>query len=201
MPFYRQCVRASHAFRAHITSLTFRPLYRLKRIIRLCSEQPLYNQLRFLYNFLALSPPHYRAENFGMPYLHNYRLFVSHAWRYSEGYVRMLNFINSASNFLWTNYSVPESKAFTGLSNSALEEQLRNQIRPTQCVVVLAGMYVAHSSWIQFEIDFAKSLNKPILGVVPWGAERTPQAVVAAADKMVHWNSTSIVSGIRSITP
>ena len=136
-----------------------------------------------------------------MPALHDYRLFISHAWQYSDGYERILKFIGDAPNFIWTNYSVPESKAFDGLNNAQLKEQLKNQMRPTQCVVVLAGMYVAHSDWIQFEIDFATSLGKPILGVVPWGAERTPLAVSSAATRMVNWNSASIVQGIRDITP
>ncbi|WIX32778.1 TIR domain-containing protein [Salinicola sp. JS01] len=136
-----------------------------------------------------------------MPYLHNYRLFVSHAWRYSERYDRAIKFLNSAPNFSWTNYSVPVDKKFGHMSVHALEEELRQQIRPTQCVVVLAGMYVAHSDWIQFEIDFAKSLGKPILGIIPWGADRTPISVSLAANKMVGWNANAIVSGIREITP
>lgn len=136
-----------------------------------------------------------------MPYLHNYRLFLSHAWRYSEGYKRINNFINNSPNFIWTNYSVPESKAFQGLNGAQLGEQLKSQIRPVQCVIILAGMYVNHSAWIQYEIDFAKSIGKPILGVVPWGAERTPLAVQNAASEMVNWNSASIVAAIRRITP
>lgn len=136
-----------------------------------------------------------------MPYLHNYRLFLSHAWKYSESYLRAVKFLNEASNFSWTNYSVPEDRKFERMSSEALAEEIRGQVRPVQCVVVMAGMYAAHSDWIQFEIDFAKSLKKPILGIVPWGAERTPVKVALAANKMVNWNSASIVSGIREITP
>jgi hypothetical protein len=136
-----------------------------------------------------------------MPYLHTYRLFISHAWRYSEGYMRISRFINESANFSWSNYSVPESKAFSGLNSNQLGEQLKSQIRPVQCVVILAGMYVNHSAWIQYEIDFAKSLGKPIVGVIPWGAVRTPLAVQIAANEMVSWNSASIVSAIRRVTP
>ncbi len=136
-----------------------------------------------------------------MPYLHNYRLFISHAWSYSERYERAINFINDAPNFSWTNFSVPIDRKFEQMSRRDLEEELRQQIRPVQCVVVLAGMYAAHSDWIQFEIDYAKSLSKPILGIIPWGAERTPLSVQQAANKMVGWNAASIVSGIREITP
>lgn len=113
----------------------------------------------------------------------------------------LLPFINAAPNFSWSNFSVPETKAFGLMGRSRLEEQLREQIRPSQCVVILGGMYVSHSDWIQFEIDYARTLNKPILGVVPWGAQRTPLALSAVANEMVNWNSSSIVSAIRRITP
>lgn len=136
-----------------------------------------------------------------MPYLHNYRLFISHAWKYSDGYARVLTFLNAANNFVFSNYSVPVSQAFTGMTKIQLEEQLRAQIRPVQCVLIVSGMYVAHSNWIQFEIDVAKSLGKPIVGIVPWGAERTPIAVQIAADEMVAWQSSSIVSAIRRAVP
>lgn len=136
-----------------------------------------------------------------MPYLHNYRLFISHAWQYSDTYNRAVRFMNEAPNFLWTNYSVPQTDPFGAMSRARLEEGIRSQIRPVQCVIVLAGMYVAHSDWIQFEIDFAKSLGKPIVGIIPWGAQRTPFAVSSAADRMVAWNSASIVRAIRDVTP
>lgn len=136
-----------------------------------------------------------------MPYLHNYRLFISHAWKYSEGYLRAVQFLNNSSNFLWTNYSVPVDRRFNLMSVRLLKEEILGQIRPVQCVIVLAGMYAAHSDWIQFEIDSAKLLRKPILGIVPWGAERTPLSVTNAADKLVNWSSASIVAGIREITP
>jgi hypothetical protein len=136
-----------------------------------------------------------------MPTLHNYRLFISHAWRYSEGYNRAIKFLTDANNFIFTNYSVPESKAFEGMTSDQLGEQMKAQIRPVQCVIILAGMYVNHSGWIQYELNFAKSLGKPILGIIPWGQERTPLAVSSAATKLVGWNSASIVAGIREITP
>lgn len=119
----------------------------------------------------------------------------------AKGMRERVQFLNDAPNFIWTNYSVPVDKKFEQMSSQALAEEIRGQIRPVQCVIVLAGMYAAHSGWIQFEIDFAKSLGKPILGIVPWGAERTPLSVALAADRMVNWNSSSIVAGIRGITP
>lgn len=136
-----------------------------------------------------------------MPYLHNHKLFISHAWKYSERYQRAVKFLNDASNFSWTNFSVPEDDAFPRMSSEELTEAMRRQIRPVQCVVIVSGMYVNHSDWIQFEMNFAKSLGKPILGIKRWGEQRTPQSVVDAADEMVAWNSSSIVAAIRRLVP
>lgn len=136
-----------------------------------------------------------------MPTLHNYRLFISHAWSYSERYKRAVEFLDDANNFSWTNYSVPKDDAFTGMNSAELTEQMRRQIRPVQCVVIVSGMYVNHSDWIQFEMDYAKSLGKPIVGIRRWGEQRTPTSVIECADVMVNWNSASIVSAIRQVTP
>ncbi len=133
-----------------------------------------------------------------MPELKNYRLFISHAWRYHDGYDRIIKFLDGANNFKYSNYSVPTADRFDQMSNAKLKEELKDQIRPTQCVLILGGIYVSYSSWIQFEIDFAKELGKPIVGIKPWGSERTPQAVTQAANTIVGWNTDSIVSAIRN---
>lgn len=132
-----------------------------------------------------------------MPGLHRYRLFISHAWHRHEGYDRLLRFLNDANNFIYSNYSVPQDKAFEGMTNSQLKEQLKKQINPTEVVLILGGIYVAYSGWIQYEIDHAKSLNKPIIGIKPWGAQRMPKTVSDAANIVVGWNTDSIVKTIR----
>lgn len=136
-----------------------------------------------------------------MPYLHDHKLFISHAWKYSDRYKRAVDFLNAASNFKWSNFSVPEDKAFERMSSEELGEQMKRQIRPVQCVVIISGMYINHSGWIQFEMDFAKKIGKPILGIKRWGEQRSPQSVINCADEMVAWNSASIVSAIRRLVP
>ena len=109
----------------------------------------------------------------------------------------MIDFLDAAPNFIYSNYSVPIHKAFDRMSQTQLEEQIRQQVRPVECVIILGGVYVSYSPWIQFEIDFAKSLRKPIIGVQPWGAQRMPLAVQNAANIIVGWNTSSIVKAIR----
>lgn len=133
-----------------------------------------------------------------MPQLRIYRTFVSHAWRYSDEYNRMVELLDSTPSLICWNYSVPKAEPLDARSTNSLKQALVRQINPVQVVLILAGMYVAHSDWIQFEIDYALGLNKPIIGVRPWGSERIPQAVTNAAKQIVGWNTSSIVSAIRS---
>ena len=135
-----------------------------------------------------------------MPVLYTYRLFVSHAWEYSDPYRRFIEFLDAAPNFSYANHSVPQVRGYGPMTTEKLREQIREQIRGVNVVVVLAGMYVAHSDWIQFEIDYAKLLAKPILGIEPWGAVRIPEAVTSAASLMVGWNTSTIVNAIRQIS-
>lgn len=128
-----------------------------------------------------------------MPELHRYRIFISHAWDYNEDYYRLIEYLNDAPNFVYSNYSVPQHDPAHG----GLREALRRQIRPVEVVLILAGMYANSSDWIQFEIDFASGLSKPMVGVRPWGSQRAPVAVQGAVNEMVGWNTPSIVAAIR----
>jgi len=132
-----------------------------------------------------------------MPPLKTYRLFISHAWKYGDDYDRMVDLLNDASYFSWANYSVPVDKAFEKMTKSQLKDELRDQIRPVNAVLILGGMYVSYSDWIQFEIDFAQEIGKPIIGVKPWGAKVMPKAVSDAADVIVGWNTSTVVQAIR----
>jgi hypothetical protein len=131
-----------------------------------------------------------------MPTLRNYSVFISHAWDYSEDYDRLEKFLDQALNFSWTNLSVPEHDPI--LNSEQLCAQLNDQMRPANVFLILCGMYVAHSDWIQYEINFARRIGRPIIGIRPWGAERIPGAVQNAATEIVGWNTDSIVSAIRS---
>ena len=134
-----------------------------------------------------------------MPQLHRYKIFISHAWQYNTDYYRLIGMLDDASNFSYANYSVPKHDPVDANHISKLKEELRQQIRPVEVVIILGGMYVAYSDWIQFEIDFANYLNKPILGIKPWGAQVMPKAVQDAADEIVGWNTSTIVAAIRRL--
>ncbi len=132
-----------------------------------------------------------------MPTLRIYNLFVSHAWRYSDDYNRLVNLLDNASNFNWKNYSVSIDDPLSGGNRKKLADEITKQIRLASVVLIISGMYVSYREWIQFEIDLADKSNKPIVGIQPWGSTKTPAAVTRSAWEIVGWNTDSIVSAVR----
>lgn len=132
----------------------------------------------------------------------DYAIFVSHSWDYDQEYARLIRLLKEANRFDFRNYSVPQEEKFDTESNEELERVLREkQIKPSSVVVVLAGLYSTHSDWIGREIRIAEEEGKPILGVSPWGNDRTSNQVERHADEMVGWNTDSIVDGIQELAP
>lgn len=132
-----------------------------------------------------------------MPNLKNYHLMISHSWDYDSHYQTVKTWLDDANNFEWTNYSVPVSKALDVNSKRELKQKIRNRISLCNCIIILSGMYVSYSEWIDYEIDTAIELGKPVIGVKPWGQERIPSKVQDNADVMVGWNSASVVQAVR----
>ena len=136
-----------------------------------------------------------------MPALKTYDIFISHAWRYNEDYYRLIHLLEKAPNFNFRNYSVPEHDPVLDPDDEndrkELLAALDRQIRPVNCVLIISGMYVAYSYWIQKEIDIAVSYSKPIVGLIPRGAQKIPKAVQDVAKEMVGWTTDSIVAAIR----
>lgn len=132
-----------------------------------------------------------------------YNIFISHAWKYSSDYNKIVEWLNEAQEegtLTWKNYSVPEHDPLidpgTTAGKTKLKNMLKEQIRPASKVIVLAGMYSAYSDWIGYEIDTAIEYDKYIIGVKPWGQERVPSKVSDNSDVMVGWNKNSVINAI-----
>ena len=136
-----------------------------------------------------------------MPALKTRMIFISHAWRYSDHYNKIVEWFDGAANFSWKNCSVPSDQGVSDKSSKGLSAAMTRQINPSQIVVILGGMYAAYSEWIEYEISEAKRLNKPIVGVKPWGQERFPSIVREASScEPVGWNSSSVISAVRQLS-
>lgn len=132
-----------------------------------------------------------------MPSLRDYHILISHSWDYNSDYDKIKEWLDNANNFEWTNYSVPFTNPLDVRGKRELKEKLCNRISICSCVIILSGMYVSYSEWIDYEIDIAIELGKPIIGVKPRGQERIPSKVSNNADVMVGWNSSGLVQAVR----
>jgi len=75
-------------------------------------------------------------------------------------------------------------------------------MQPCSVILILAGVYSTYSKWIEKEIKIAKeefSVQKPIIAIEPRGSERTSQIVKNNADRIVGWNTNSVVDAIRAL--
>ncbi len=132
-----------------------------------------------------------------MPELKVRMLFISHAWQYDDAYLTLEKWFNLAPNFYWKNCSIPSTAALPDKTTAGLAAGITRQINPAQGVLIIAGMYAAHSGWIDYELGEAKRLNKTIIGIRPWGQQRLPVKIQDAADVLVNWNNSSIIDAVR----
>lgn len=133
-----------------------------------------------------------------------YNLFISHSWAYEEQYDRLIELLDGASRFNYKDNSVPKDDPIHTLGNGDQElyDALQRKIKSSHVVVILAGKYATYSKWINNEIEIAQSDSQntvPILALKPRGAAQMSVPVQEAANKIVGWNTDSIVGGIRNL--
>jgi len=138
-----------------------------------------------------------------MPKLKSRSLFISHSWAYGDAYDRLVEMLDAAPNFQYKNYSVPKDDPVHNATNvQALYNAIKNQMVFCDVVLIMAGKYATYSKWIQSEIEIAKQVyTKPLLAIRPWANEQVSSVVSNVADKLVGWNTHSIVSAIRELNP
>ncbi|NMC76937.1 MAG: molecular chaperone Tir [Candidatus Methanofastidiosa archaeon] len=135
--------------------------------------------------------------------VNEYNLFISHSWTYSDAYENLTSMLNSRPYFKYRNYSVPRNDPIhTRGTDRQLYDAIKNQIRFCHAILIMGGVYSSYSKWIQKEIKIAKNefcSPKPIIGIKPWAQTNMSSLVQANADKIVGWNTDSIVDAIRAL--
>jgi hypothetical protein len=130
-------------------------------------------------------------------------VFISHAWAHSGHYDKLAGWIfnekwrSGQAALDFRDFSVPKHDPIHNANNDLqLKKALFNQISRSHVIVIPTGMYTNYRKWIQKEIDGAAEYGKPILGVNPWGAQRTSTVVRSLASKIVGWNKESVIGAI-----
>ncbi len=130
-------------------------------------------------------------------------LFISHSWQYGDQYARLCDLLRARRHFAFRDYSVPKDDPIHDAADDAqLGQAIRDQMQPCHVVLIMAGVYATYSKWINIEIDLAQKgfqHPKPIIAIRPRGNKVISQPAREAADKIVNWNTESIVQAIREL--
>ncbi len=128
----------------------------------------------------------------------NYKIFISHSWSHSSDLTSLQKLLNSRGYFNVEFTEVSKDVPITSTNAAYLKARLKSKISSSDVVLALAGVYASHSEWMPWELDTAKSLNIPIIGIIPSGQERISQEVYSRSVVDVKWNTESIVEAIRN---
>ena len=133
-----------------------------------------------------------------------HNLFISHSWTYGTQYDGLVRLLEARPRFFFRNHSVPkDDPVHNAPTQRKLREAIRNHMSGCHVIIVLAGVYSTYSDWINTELALAESgfsKRKPVLAVRPRGNTRISSTVRDAADEIVNWNTSSIVTAIRDLS-
>ena len=124
------------------------------------------------------------------------RLFVTHMWEDNDDYLRVFEYLESAKNFFYKNYSTPDHPPAG--DKEALREDLRRQIAPVEAVIAVPSLLQTHKDMFTFELLFAQASQKPVILMKPFGSHAThPKTITDLADEIVDWDERALVDAIR----
>ena len=134
---------------------------------------------------------------------HQIHVFISHSWKHSDHYDKLAEWVFSEkwsvgqASLDFRDFSVPQNDPIHNANtDKELKDAIYNKIARSHVIIIPTGMYTNYSKWIQKEIDGALEYGKPILAVDPWGQQRSSDIVISNANKLVGWNSKSVVDGV-----
>jgi len=123
------------------------------------------------------------------------RVFVAHAFAPNEDYLRVFEYLESSHNFYYRNCSNAERPI---AEREAQKEELRKQIALAEVAIVPAGLYRTEREIIDFIVNCAKGLDKPVIVLETFGVkEKIPVQLEALGDEIIEWNERSIADAIR----
>src|SRR5690349_1386618 len=88
------------------------------------------------------------------------RVFVAHGFERSEDYLRVFEYLESSHNFFYVNCSSPDYRA---VDPEQMRSELRRQINLAEVVIVPSALFGTHAEWINFEVNCAKGMEKPVI--------------------------------------
>lgn len=126
-----------------------------------------------------------------------YKVFISHSWAYVSDLRSLKNLLESRGYFKVELEEASPDVPINSSNANYIRQRLSLKIANADVVLGIAGIYASYSEWMTWELDKALEVNRPIIGVVPRGAEKISSVVSSRAKEVVRWNTESIVTAIR----
>jgi|SRR5450755_77374 hypothetical protein len=124
------------------------------------------------------------------------RLFVTHTWEENDDLSRVFEYLESSRNFYYKSTALAQAARPLGVE--AQREELRRQIAPSEVVIVLPVTHRREPDLVLFQLNFAKSANRPIIAMELFGSSETlPKAILDLADSICPWDERSLVDALR----
>lgn len=124
------------------------------------------------------------------------RLFVTHTWENSDDYLRVFEYLESARNFFYRNYSTPDHRP--GPDREVQRESLRQQISQVEVVIGLTSLYETNQDLLTFQLLYAQASNKPVVVMKPFGSQKPiPKPIADLANEIVDWDERALVDALR----
>lgn len=126
------------------------------------------------------------------------RIFVSHMFKADVDYLRVFEYLESVDRFYYVNVSDPEVTPDGGAEG--IKAALRDQIAASECVILLASLHGEQRDWVEFQLNAAKALNKPVILLESFGRTTImPGDLASKADEVVAWNERELVDAIKRL--
>ncbi|RAP52751.1 MAG: hypothetical protein BZ138_02435 [Methanosphaera sp. rholeuAM270] len=113
-----------------------------------------------------------------------WKLFVSYP-KDCEDYNTFMSRLDSATEaFKWEDVT------------DVSEVKYAEAIADCDALIVLSGLWDEDKDLISEHIRYARTFDKPIIVIRPYGAEEIPKELADVATKVVGWNTACIVDAI-----
>jgi len=125
------------------------------------------------------------------------RVFVTHNFVEDNDYLRVFEFLESVERFFYLNCSKPENVPEAG-GVEAIKEELINQIKEAEAVIVLATHFIDNNELVSFQMDAAEASEKPMIAIRPFGGlAETPDELVGRVKEHIEWNEREMADALR----
>lgn len=132
----------------------------------------------------------------------SFDLFISHNWHNSIEYMRIVEMLNDAPHFYWRNYSTCEKDPIIKLDSEYGKTQLKNeleeQIKYVNLLIICADLYAENPYWIDQQIAIADRLKKPYIVLKPYNNQTMPHALSLNARALLKWDANAIITAIKT---